>query len=129
MTTQHDTNEKPHAAGQAAHTPTPWLSWNDYDEDGDTGDILIGANTLSSIVVVQDGIGNACPKANAAFIVRACNSHAILMAALEAIVARIDGDWDKPELMAVGALSIDTEADCSLIARRALFQAKSGGAK
>ncbi len=47
-----------------------------------------------------------------------------LLAALEAIEARISGTYDNPALMAFGPLSIDTEADCSAIARAAIAKAR-----
>lgn len=40
--------------------------------------------------------------------------------ALEAIVARYNGDWDNPALMQVGPLSINTEEDMYYIAKNTL---------
>lgn len=48
-----------------------------------------------------------------------------LEAALRAIVARVDGEWDNPALVAVGGLSTDTATDCEQIARAVL--SKEGG--
>lgn len=62
----------------------------------------------------------------AAFIVRATARHAELVEALEAIKARVNGEWDTPALMAFGPLS-DTAADCAEIARQALSRAQEGG--
>ena len=44
-----------------------------------------------------------------------------LLAALEAITARIDGEWDNPSLMLFGALSTDTLHDVALIARAGIL--------
>ena len=43
--------------------------------------------------------------------------------ALEAIVARLNGDWDHPSLMKQGALGVSDYADCIAIAERALARA------
>lgn len=71
------TNPKPRAAGEAAHTPTPWQAMpsgrivHEYVPRG------CRAVQCTSVAEVCDGFGQ--PKAaNAAFIVRACNSHAAL---------------------------------------------------
>ena len=40
--------------------------------------------------------------------------------ALEAIVARYNGEWDNPSLMLFGPLSINTEEDMYYIAKYAL---------
>ena len=42
------------------------------------------------------------------------------LAALRAIVARITGEWDHPDLMAVGPLTADSNQDILRIARGAL---------
>lgn len=60
----------PHAAGEAAHTPTPWHT------DGMFVDV---ANSPDYVAECFGSVAND----NAAFIVRACNSHAALVAALE----------------------------------------------
>lgn len=44
-----------------------------------------------------------------------------LRTALEAIICRIEGKYDAPELLSFGPLSIDTLADCKVIAVRALI--------
>ena len=42
-------------------------------------------------------------------------------AALKAIVARIDGVWDNPELVEIGPISTDTISDVHRIAKNALL--------
>ena len=61
----------------AKHTPTPWFYSN-----GEVYDIK--DNQICLVSYYQDGR----VKANAAFIVRACNSHDALVEALEALEAR-----------------------------------------
>jgi hypothetical protein len=43
-----------------------------------------------------------------------------LVGALKAIIARINGEWDNPELMIFGALHVDTEVDILRIAESAI---------
>lgn len=47
-----------------------------------------------------------------------------LLAALKAISARIDGRFDDADLMAVGPLTPNVEADCQYIARAAIARAR-----
>jgi hypothetical protein len=61
-----------------------------------------------------------CHEANARLIAAAPD----LLAALEAVASRISGEWDNPALVAFGPLSVDTEADCSAIARSAIAKAR-----
>ena len=49
-----------------------------------------------------------------------------LLAALRAIVARINGVWDDPDLLAFGELLPDTEADIEAIASQAIAKARGG---
>ena len=44
--------------------------------------------------------------------------------ALEAIKARINGEWDHPALVAIGALHTNPETDCLRIAEAAIAKAK-----
>jgi len=64
---------------------------------------------------------------HAALIVRAVNAHDALVAALEAIRARISGEWDHPALVAIGALETDQGTDVMRIVRAALEIARNGG--
>lgn len=75
------TNQQPQAAGEAAHTPTQWTnSANPNGNNPDTRDELRDVNgDLIGWVVGP----NSTKKA--AFIVRACNSHAALVAAADSI--------------------------------------------
>ena len=59
-------------------------------------------------------------KANARLIAAAPD----LLAALRAIVARINGVWDDLDLMSFGELLPDTEADIEIIASQAIAKAK-----
>lgn len=52
-----------------------------------------------------------------------------MFAALQAIVARIHGEFDHPALLKYGALSVNTTSDCDSIARSALSAASGKGAK
>lgn len=51
------------------------------------------------------------PEDVAEFIARACETHQLLVDALEAIRARIEGEWDNPALMAFGPLLPNPEED------------------
>lgn len=63
------------------HTPTPWKVW---DHPVPAGEIHIGAfcTPLIAKVMLRDASMNEF-EANAAFIVRACNSHEYLVALLD----------------------------------------------
>lgn len=56
-------------------------------------------------------------------IIRRVNLHDELVGALMAIVARVRGEWDQPDLVAYGALRTSPETDMSLIAQQALEKA------
>lgn len=47
-----------------------------------------------------------------------------LLAALKAIKARIDGDYDNPALVAFGPLHTDISLDCALLADAAIAKAE-----
>ncbi len=47
-----------------------------------------------------------------------------LLAALKAIVARIEGVWDDPDLMAYGPLDINSDRDVMAIAQQAIAKAR-----
>lgn len=95
---------------EMSHTPTPWKL-------GPTGDTVDDANGLELLRMYEaDGREEptALPyRANAAFIVRACNSHEELLSALkrarEALKANeeITGTWElyqaSPEMKAIHA--------------------------
>jgi hypothetical protein len=91
--------------GVSAIDPTclPWQIKHDQDTDGLTtiignvdGEIVEGATHYSYDFVAvtldpyDDSQSRSVGVANAAFIVRACNSHADLLEALERAVARLD---------------------------------------
>lgn len=72
---------EPHAASQAAHTPTPWR----LDRSGSYAhkDVVTDTDLICRAFSDQGINGDA----NAAFIVRACNSHAALVEALSNLTA------------------------------------------
>ena len=81
-TLQGDTNTA--RTGQAAHTPTPWIIASQIAGEG----IWIeseGDEPEEICKVSAETTGEKEAKANAAFIVRACNSHAALVEALELV--------------------------------------------
>jgi hypothetical protein len=69
-----------------AHTPTPWKTGTKYPTR------VIGGNSDTSMIVagtalpVDEGSPNETEIANAAFIVRACNSHEALVRELRNLV-------------------------------------------
>lgn len=87
------TQSQPPAAGEAAHTPTPWF----HTET----DIHTAPDDVSSVgwgIATANGFHrdrtSETRRANAAFIVRCVNSHAALVEALEAFAAVAD-EYDK----------------------------------
>lgn len=88
--TMNDTNTQPPAAGEAAHTPTPWTKCEPNHEEGHIKIIEDRDDEEPSIIaevdIAGDGIDLPTGEANAAFIVRACNSHA----AHEALAVKAD---------------------------------------
>jgi hypothetical protein len=98
------------ATKQTAHTPTPWQ----YDEDAlhvfVNGSGVEGDGAV--ICEVWPGFGSGESKereANAAFIVRACNAHDDLVAALRGLV---NADVDRLSDQAYAILLCD--ANCAL---------------
>jgi len=86
--TQSPTN--PHAAGKAAHSPLPWSVRASRNDEG--YGLLICDEDQTILAGMDTWLGptpEAEMEANAAFIVRACNSHAALVEALEAADLRI----------------------------------------
>lgn len=81
------THNTPRATGEVAHTPTPYIVREDNsiasDDWGTIAHVCPGAN--KAIQAQMD--------ATAAFIVRACNSHAALVEALEDCLSLIDGQY------------------------------------
>lgn len=102
--TQSPTN--PHAAGKAAHTPTPWSVRASRNDEG--YGLLICDEDQTILAGMDTWLGptpEAEMEANAAFIVRACNSHAALVEALWKMMKlaadfedAAKGDWKMPEL-------------------------------
>ena len=79
-TTKQNDNASAAAAGQAAHTPTPWATEGSFVIHPASG-MTVADCQLHRDTPEEKGEDNA----NAAFIVRACNSHAALVEALKAI--------------------------------------------
>ncbi len=80
----------------AKHTPTPWvfIPMNEYVYDAAFKYRIEGEDGFSPCCIYADGTKNkGTTEANAAFIVRACNSHDALVDALKKatdILERID---------------------------------------
>lgn len=70
------------------HTPLPWYTETDVD--------ILDANgmTVCSTLEPESNVATQADYDNAAFIVKACNSHAALVEALEALLnlGEYDGD-------------------------------------
>lgn len=87
------TPTQPPAAGEAAHTPTPWhLSHQLADGFSIAHEVAPSCGLLVCVATVHNTGGqpfhglplnDATAKANAAFIVRACNGYAALVEAAE----------------------------------------------
>lgn len=76
----------------AAHTPGPWT----VREQGDANSYaLLTANGHWLISFLQNGeLMTATQRANAEFIVRACNAHDELLSALQEMLATVAGQYD-----------------------------------
>jgi hypothetical protein len=82
----------------ANHSPLPWKVASGYREDG-CAKITNGEHFgLASVVVEVDGRPYPEGEANAALIVRAINSHAALVAALEKVALF----GENPTALAIG---------------------------
>lgn len=110
-------------AATVGRTPGPWQAENGYIRDS-KGRFLC---------VASDADGAATAEQNCAFIVTACNAYDGLVAenkrlreALEAVEARVNGEWDHPALVAHGQLQTDGAIDCLAIARAVLAASKEG---
>ena len=69
----------------ATHTPTPWRANESVFSANGMTELHIGTPEMTACVVYVDKAAPyaATQEANAAYIVKACNSHAQLVAALE----------------------------------------------
>lgn len=99
---------------QSKHTPGPWRVRNDAKDWA-----IIGAEP-SWVTAVDKR--NHSAEANAHLIAAAPD----MLRALEAIRARIDGDWDHPSLVAMGPLNTDIILDCARYADAAITRARGG---
>jgi hypothetical protein len=119
------TKFQPRAAGQAAHTFTlrevPAL-----DGSGATAhELETDGHTVAHIYpdTGENYAGLVLSALSASARLTAENAR--LRSALSAIVARVNGEWDHPALVAYGPLQTDSAADCYAIAEAAL-SAKEG---
>ena len=90
-----ESNTNPHAAGKAAHTPGPWSVRASRNDEG--YGLLICDEDQTILARMDTWLGptpEAEMEANAAFIVRACNSHAALVDALQRMVHPMAGEDD-----------------------------------
>ncbi len=97
-------SEKKHKDGLPSHTPLPWrVAEKPLGNHRRTNFSLTDA-LLSPVIVGGDNPGQR--DANADFIVRACNSHHDLLAALKAVYV-----WDDNQAAAQG-LPLDLSVQC-----------------
>jgi hypothetical protein len=80
---------------EAKHTPTPWsLAIRDHHNYTEAGATIFGAgNEAAGVPVIADlppRTVDGTHEANAKFIVRACNSHEQLVAALDSLLFTVD---------------------------------------
>lgn len=95
------------------HTPTPWrIEVVESSSSGDPVELIV-CGTDWEIAQIELGEEDNLCRANAAFIVKACNSHDALVKALEAIrdCAKNTRDWQELE-------------QCRTIAREALAKVR-----
>ena len=87
------------------HTPTPWTVFNP-DNDQHIGDYLeIYHESILIADVLRPGPVDA--KANAAFIVKAVNSHEELLESLQSIVDRLEGAEEMERVLSAKWDAID----------------------
>ena len=102
------------------HTQTPWEILTFVT---DPNHILIGKGFD---VIARLDKDDPLAEGNARLILRDVNVHEDLVAALKAIVARINGVWDDPDLMAFGPLLTES-ADVEQIAKLAIAKTRKEG--
>lgn len=119
----------PPAAGQAAHTPTPWtIQGAEIRATGREFPTII-CDPFSGQWENTDGTRRRLlpideREANAAFIVRACNNHDPLVAALENLLTAseiLDGQESPPD-----EADVTHFLNCAQQARAALQAARNG---
>lgn len=126
------TQTQPRAAGEAAHTPTPWIAVDDgqstpcvHAEFVPDGAVC----NMSSFDPELEGDGNralARSKANAAFIVTACNQHTRLVAENKALREALAKTRPYVELYAQNNPNAISPADTLKQIDAALALAKDG---
>lgn len=100
------------------HTPGPWESMGFYISARNESLRLPNAQTIARVFPEHETVGGNT-LANARLIASAPE----LLSALNAIVARIQGDWDHPDLVRYGPLQLASH-DCLEIARNAIAKAE-----
>jgi hypothetical protein len=117
----------PHTLSAAAQTPFR-ITAMPAPRGKDYGSNIYNARGSFIATVPNDFTQNGAADALAvaAFMVKACNSHASLVAALEAIQARVNGEFDHPALVPFGPLQADASSDCYAIAQAALSAQEDG---
>lgn len=85
---------------ETKHTPGPWVTDERHNYPCDIYANSENGEELIAIACDLDDGGAMTDEANARFIVRACNSHEELLAALKRLTAEIAGmiDIEEPEL-------------------------------
>ena len=104
------------------HTPGPWKAVGKVYVAGPTGASIARMIVMAGSSVQKDCLNEETAQANAEYIVRAVNNHDELVSSLKAIIARISGNFDDPDLEAFGPLSDNTEMDILAIAKEAINQ-------
>ncbi len=117
--------------GTVKHTPAPWVA----KRDGIHGNAIriLGPNfqgiagTGNYIAKMAWTSENAdCTDTSPEILANACliENSPDMFEALEAIQARVNGDYDHPALLKFGPLSHNIQADIALMATRAITKAK-----
>ena len=104
---------------QTKHTPGPWELRHEVDSDGKHHDYVRGQYYIAEILPISKS-QQCMVDANARLIAAAPEQNE----ALQAIVARINGDFDHLALLKYGPLSPNTESDCLFIAQAAIAKAR-----
>lgn len=104
-------------------TARPWvneLGASMNHEGAWQSEVRTDLGELVAVAYGNSNTGDRSAESRAALIVRAVNAHDALVAALEAIQARLVGEWDHPALVAYGPCREVAEIDTLEITRAAL---------
>jgi len=106
------------------HTVLPWSPWEVDDLPMNDGNLAVmDAGPECPCVVAFVPKNTTDGHCHQRAIAEAIAAIPDLLTALRAIVARVDGVWVDPSLVAFGPLSTNTASDCAAIARTALAKA------